>query len=184
MQKLLILDRDGVINHDSDDFVKSPDEWKPIKGSLEAIARLNQAEYWVVIITNQSGLARGLFTLEDLNQIHQKMHKQLANVNGRIEAIFFCPHSDKENCTCRKPRSGLFKDLANRLSISLNNVPAVGDSLRDLQAANAVGAMPVLVLTGKGQQTLHHIKEFHSKFDRIPVYENLAAFVDELLENS
>jgi len=183
MPKLVILDRDGVINHDSDEFIKSPDEWKPIEGSLEAIARLNQAEYWVVIITNQSGLARGLFTLDDLNQIHQKMHNQLAEVNGRIEAIFFCPHSNKENCTCRKPRPGLFQDLANRLGTPLNNVLAVGDSLRDLQAANAVGAMPILVLTGKGQQTLHHIKEFDSKFNSVPVYKNLAAFVDELLEN-
>ncbi len=177
MPKLVILDRDGVINQDSDEYIKSPDEWKPIEGSLEAIARLNQAEYRVVVITNQSGLARGLFMLDDLNQIHQKMHQQLAEVNGRIEAIFFCPHSNKENCNCRKPRTGLFQELANCLGIPLTNVPAVGDSLRDLQAASAVGAQPILVLTGKGRQTLR-MKE---KLYNIPVYDNLAAFVDNFL---
>ncbi len=177
MPKLVILDRDGVINQDSDEYIKSPDEWKPIEGSLEAIARLNQAEYRVVVITNQSGLARGLFMLDDLNQIHQKMHKQLAEVNGRIEAIFFCPHSNKENCNCRKPRTGLFQELANCLGIPLTNVPAVGDSLRDLQAASAVGAQPILVLTGKGRQTLRLKEELYN----IPVYDNLAAFVDSFL---
>ncbi|MCK5525036.1 MAG: D-glycero-beta-D-manno-heptose 1,7-bisphosphate 7-phosphatase [Thiomargarita sp.] len=177
MPKLVILDRDGVINQDSDEYIKSPDEWKPIEGSLEAIARLNQAEYRVVVITNQSGLARGLFMLDDLNQIHQKMHEQLAEVNGRIEAIFFCPHSNKENCNCRKPRTGLFQELANCLGIPLTNVPAVGDSLRDLQAASAVGAQPILVLTGKGRQTLRMKEELYN----IPVYDNLAAFVDSFL---
>jgi D-glycero-D-manno-heptose 1,7-bisphosphate phosphatase len=177
MPKLVILDRDGVINQDSDEYIKSPDEWKPIEGSLEAIARLNQAEYRVVVITNQSGLARGLFMLDDLNQIHQKMHEQLAEVNGRIEAIFLCPHSNKENCNCRKPRTGLFQELANCLGIPLTNVPAVGDSLRDLQAASAVGAQPILVLTGKGRQTLRLKEELYN----IPVYDNLAAFVDSFL---
>ncbi len=177
MPKLVILDRDGVINQDSDEYIKSPDEWKPIEGSLEAIARLNQAEYRVVVITNQSGLARGLFMLDDLNQIHQKMHEQLAEVNGRIEAIFFCPHSNKENCNCRKPRTGLFQELANCLGIPLTNIPAVGDSLRDLQAASAVGAQPILVLTGKGRQTLRLKEELYN----IPVYDNLAAFVDNFL---
>jgi D-glycero-D-manno-heptose 1,7-bisphosphate phosphatase len=127
MPKLVILDRDGVINEDSDDFIKSPDEWQPIPGSLEAITRLNQANYRVVIATNQSGLARGLFTPDDLNQIHQKMLHQLENVGGIIDAIFFCPHAPNQDCKCRKPRPGLFYDLANRLSISLTNVPVVGD---------------------------------------------------------
>jgi D-glycero-D-manno-heptose 1,7-bisphosphate phosphatase len=184
MPKLIILDRDGVINHDSDEFIKSPDEWKPIKGSLEAIARLNQAEYRVVVITNQSGLSRGLFTLDILNQIHQEMYKQLADVNGRIEAIFFCPHSNKENCKCRKPRSALFHNLSNRLGIPLDDVPAVGDSLRDLQAARSVDAKPILVLTGKGQQTLRQMEKFDNVFDDVPVYDNLAAFVDNLLDES
>ncbi|OQW93685.1 MAG: D-glycero-beta-D-manno-heptose-1,7-bisphosphate 7-phosphatase, partial [Beggiatoa sp. IS2] len=117
--QLIILDRDGVINHDSDEYIKSPEEWKPIAGSLEAIARLNQAGYRVVIATNQSGLTRGLFTLDDLHEIHSKMLKQLADAGGAIEAIFFCPHSQKDNCSCRKPRPGLFYDIANRLGISL-----------------------------------------------------------------
>ncbi|MDM8561269.1 D-glycero-beta-D-manno-heptose 1,7-bisphosphate 7-phosphatase [Candidatus Parabeggiatoa sp. HSG14] len=176
--QLIILDRDGVINHDSDEYIKSPDEWQPIPGSLEAIARLNQGGYRVVIITNQSGLARGLFTLDDLNQIHSKMLKQLSNIGGTIEAIFFCPHGDKENCRCRKPRPGMFYDLNNRLSIGLVNVPAIGDSLRDLQAAKTVNAQPILVLTGKGQQTLINIKGIMD----VPVYNNLATFVDNLLE--
>lgn len=178
MQKLIILDRDGVINYDSDDFIKTPDEWQPIPGSMEAITRLNQAGYRIVIITNQSGLSRGLFTLDDLNQIHNKMYKQLADMGGTIEAIFFCPHGDKENCKCRKPRPGLFHELANRLGISLENVPVVGDSLRDLQAALASGAKPVLVLTGNGESTLSQLEGF----DDVPVYNNLATFVDSWLE--
>lgn len=177
MPKLVILDRDGVINHDSDEFIKSASEWEPIPGSLEAIARLNQADYRVVVVTNQSGLARGLFTLDDLNQIHQKMHKRLSEVGGTIEAIFFCPHCNKDNCQCRKPRSGLFDEIAKRLGISLTNVPAVGDSLRDLQAASAAGAKPILVLTGKGQRTIHNMKGF----ENAPVYNDLAAVVDNLL---
>jgi D-glycero-D-manno-heptose 1,7-bisphosphate phosphatase len=177
MPKLVILDRDGVINEDSDEFIKSPDEWQPIPGSLEAITRLNQANYRVVIATNQSGLARGLYTLDDLNQIHQKMIYQLENVGGIIDAIFFCPHAPNQECKCRKPRPGLFYDLANRLSISLTNVPVVGDSLRDLQAAIAAGAQPCLVLTGKGQQTLTQMEGFND----VPIYDDLAGFVDDLL---
>ncbi len=179
MPKLLILDRDGVINYDSDEYIKSPDEWQPIPGSLEAIARLNQAGFRVAVATNQSGLARGLFTFDALNQIHQKMHKLLSELGGTIEAIFFCPHSDKDNCTCRKPRPGLFQSIAKRLGISLTNVLAVGDSLRDLQAASAAGATPILVLTGKGQRTLNNL----AKFQNVPVYKDLAAVVDDLLED-
>jgi D-glycero-D-manno-heptose 1,7-bisphosphate phosphatase len=178
--KLIILDRDGVINYDSDEFIKSPDEWQPIPGSLEAIARLNQGGYRVVVITNQSGLARGLFTLDDLNQIHSKMHKQLSNIGGTIEAIFFCPHGNKENCRCRKPRPGMFYDLSNRLSMGLASVPAVGDSLRDLQAAKSVDARPILVLTGKGQQTSSNMEGIMD----VPVYDNLATFVDNLLDDN
>ncbi|MCK5719533.1 MAG: D-glycero-beta-D-manno-heptose 1,7-bisphosphate 7-phosphatase [Thiomargarita sp.] len=181
MLKLIILDRDGVINEDSDNFIKSPNEWQAIPGSLEAISRLNQAKYRVIVMTNQSGLSRGLFTLDDLNNIHQKMHKQLADANGRIESIFFCPHSNKENCQCRKPRPGMFHALMNRLNIPLNNLPVVGDSLRDLQAAEAVSAKPILVLTGKGEKTATKL----DKFSDIPIYKNLAEFVDDfLLENN
>lgn len=152
--KLIILDRDGVINMDSDHFIKSPDEWKPIPGSLEAIARLNQAAYRVVVATNQSGVGRGLFDMAMLNAIHTKMHKAAAKVGGRIDAVFYCPHAADAKCACRKPLSGMFLEIAERFDSSLAAVPAVGDSLRDLQAAAAVGARPLLVLTGKGEKTL------------------------------
>ncbi len=181
MQKIVILDRDGVINYDSDEYIKCPDEWEPLPGSLEAIVRLNQAEYKVVIITNQSGIARGLFTLDDLNQIHNKMYKQLSDIGGAIDAIFFCPHSDQENCSCRKPCPGLFHEFANRFSVRLTNVPAVGDSLRDLQAAAVSGAQPVLVRTGKGLQTLNS-SDMEGVEDTL-VYDDLAAFVDSFLED-
>ena len=151
--KLVILDRDGVINFDSDAFIKSPDEWRPIPGSLEAIARLNQAGYQVVVATNQSGIGRGLFDMATLNAIHKKMHEAVFHAGGRIEAIFFCPHSAEAHCQCRKPRTGMFVDISERFNMALKGVPAVGDSLRDLQAAANVGAQPVLVLTGKGAKT-------------------------------
>jgi D-glycero-D-manno-heptose 1,7-bisphosphate phosphatase len=151
--KLIILDRDGVINFDSDQFIKSPDEWKPIPGSLEAIARLNQAGYRVVVATNQSGIGRGLFDMPTLNAIHNKMHKALALVGGRIDAIFFCPHTSEAECTCRKPKSGMIEEIAVRYGANLKGVPAVGDSLRDLEAAVRVEAQPYLVLTGKGAKT-------------------------------
>jgi D-glycero-D-manno-heptose 1,7-bisphosphate phosphatase len=151
--KLAILDRDGVINQDSAAYIKSPDEWKPIPGSLEAIARLNQAGYRVVVATNQSGVGRGLFEMATLNAIHDKMHRALALVGGRVDAVFFCPHAQDAGCACRKPKPGLLEEIASRLNVSLTNVPAIGDALRDLQAAAAVGAAPILVLTGKGAIT-------------------------------
>ncbi len=151
--KLIILDRDGVINFDSDQFIKSPEEWKPIPGSLEAIARLNQADYRVVVATNQSGVARGLFDMPTLNAIHDKMHKACALVGARIEAVFFCPHGPEADCPCRKPRHGMLEEIASRYNVSLAGVPAIGDSLRDLEAAVKIGAQPILVLTGKGTQT-------------------------------
>lgn len=153
--KLIILDRDGVINLDSDHFIKTPDEWKPIPGSLEAIARLNQAGYRVVVATNQSGIGRGLFDMVVLNTIHTKMYKALAQVGGRIDALFYCPHAAETKCACRKPLPGMFLDIAARFNVQLSAVPAVGDSLRDLQAAAAVGAAPMLVKTGKGTATLN-----------------------------
>jgi D-glycero-D-manno-heptose 1,7-bisphosphate phosphatase len=152
--KLIILDRDGVINYDSADYIKSPAEWKPIPGSLEAIARLNQAGYHVVVATNQSGIGRGLFDVATLNAIHEKMHKALGLAGGRIDAVFFCPHTQDTDCDCRKPKPGLLEDIAHRFNTELTGVPVIGDSLRDLQAAAAVGAQPVLVLTGKGERTV------------------------------
>ena len=151
--KLIILDRDGVINHDSASYIKSPEEWKPIPGSLEAIALLNQAGYQVVIATNQSGVSRGLFEMATLNAIHDKMHRALGQIGGRVDAIFFCPHANDAGCNCRKPKPGLLEEIARRFKVSLKDVPSIGDSLRDLEASVAVGAQPILVLTGKGKKT-------------------------------
>ena len=152
--KLIILDRDGVINFDSDKFIKSPDEWKPIPGSLEAVARLSQNGFRVVIASNQSGVGRGLFDMGALNAIHSKMHKALAQFGGRVDAVFFCPHAADSQCACRKPETGMFNQIAERFHVELEGVPAIGDSLRDLQAAAAVGCLPMLVQTGKGKKTL------------------------------
>lgn len=174
---MIILDRDGVINQDSDHFIKSPAEWKPIPGSLEAIARLNRAGYRVVVATNQSGVGRGLFDMSMLNTIHARMHKALAQVGGRIEAVFFCPHTADEQCACRKPRPGMFLEIAERFDLSLAGVPAVGDSVRDLQAASAVGAAPILVLTGKGRLSLAS----GLVMDDVAVVDDLAAAVDRIL---
>ncbi|MDX9885853.1 D-glycero-beta-D-manno-heptose 1,7-bisphosphate 7-phosphatase [Thauera sp.] len=151
--KLIILDRDGVINVDSDQFIKSPDEWKPIPGSLEAIARLNQWGWRVVVASNQSGVGRGLFGMDTLNAINDKMVRSLAQVGGRLDAIFFCPHAADSTCDCRKPKPGLLLQIGERFNVDLAGVPVVGDSLRDLQAAVAAGAKPYLVLTGKGEIT-------------------------------
>jgi D-glycero-D-manno-heptose 1,7-bisphosphate phosphatase len=177
---LIILDRDGVINHDSDEFIKSPVEWEPIEGSLEAIAKLNHAGYRVVVITNQSGIARGLLDIDTLSRIHSKMRRMLAQQGGKLEAILYCPHGPGEGCDCRKPLDGAFHELAHRLRIDLSNVPAVGDSLRDIQAALSVGARPILVKTGKGEKTLAD----PALPEGIPVYDDLAAAVDALLETN
>jgi D-glycero-D-manno-heptose 1,7-bisphosphate phosphatase len=152
--KLIVLDRDGVINRDSDQFIKVPEEWRPIPGSLEAIARLNHAGFRVVVATNQSGIGRGLFDMATLNAIHEKMHKALALVGGRIDALFYCPHTADSDCQCRKPKMGMLTEIGLRFGIEMTGVPCVGDSERDLQAAEAVGAQPMLVLTGKGEKTL------------------------------
>lgn len=148
--KLVILDRDGTINEDRDDFVKSADEWVPVPGALEAIARLNHAGWHTVIATNQSGLARGLFDMAALNATHMRMNRELAAFGGRIDAVFFCPHAPDDGCTCRKPMPGLFTMIGERYGLDLGETHAVGDSLRDLQASAAAGCMPHLVRTGKG----------------------------------
>lgn len=151
--KLVILDRDGTINQDSDQYIKSPAEWKPIAGSLEGIARLTQGGWRIVVATNQSGIARGLFDMATLNAIHAEMHRAVNQAGGRIDAIFFCPHAADSNCECRKPKPGLLREIASRLDVELKGVPVIGDSMRDLEAAAAVGAQPYLVLTGKGRKT-------------------------------
>ncbi len=182
--KLIILDRDGVINQDSDAFIKSANEFIPVPGSLEAIAKLNHAGYAVMVATNQSGLARGLFTISDLNDIHDKLRHLLSGVSGHIDDILFCPHGPDDNCDCRKPKPGMLKAIAERCQTTLDAVPTVGDSLRDLQAAQAVGAQPVLVKTGKGTKTIEAISKLPrgSKLSSTPVYDNLAHYVDTLLE--
>lgn len=174
---LIILDRDGVINKDSDDYIKSPSEWEPIPGSLAAISKLNQNGYRVVVVTNQSGIGRKLFTIEDLNAIHLKMNTYLSQYGGVIDAIFFCPHIPRDNCNCRKPKPGLYNDVSERLRMSLSKVFCIGDKMTDIRAIQSAGGKPVLVRTGKGQ----------SEIDQelvpagIPIYDNLAAFVDELV---
>ncbi len=174
--KLIVLDRDGVINYDSVRFIKTPDEWRAIPGSLEAIASLNQRGHRVVVATTQSGIGRGLLDIATFNAINDKMTRQLAQVGGRIDAIFFCPHAADAHCECRKPKAGMLREIARRFGTDLKGAPAVGDSLRDLQAAHEVGAQLILVTTGKGKLTL--------KEGGLPegteVYEDLADFARRL----
>ncbi len=177
--KLIVLDRDGVINEDSDDYIKSADEWVPIPGSAEAIASLSQAGYSVVVATNQSGLARGLFDITDLHEIHKKMHQHVNQAGGRIDAIFFCPHGPADDCDCRKPKPGMLRSAMEHLNTDMARVPVVGDSLRDLQAGMAVGAMPILVLTGKGTKTLESNAGIEG---HVAIYDDLASFAAQLLK--
>jgi D-glycero-D-manno-heptose 1,7-bisphosphate phosphatase len=176
--KLIILDRDGVINFDSAAFIKGPEEWKPIPGSLEAIARLTQEGYRVVIATNQSGISRGLFDMATLNAVNAKMHKMVSQAGGRIEAIFYCPDTAESDSPYRKPKPGMFVEIGERFATPLEGVPAVGDSLRDLEAAAAAKAQPILVLTGKGAKTL----ETGGLPEGTQVYPDLAAVAAALSE--
>ncbi len=174
--KLIILDRDGVINKDSTDYIKSPEEWQPIPGSLAAIAKLTQAGYTVTVATNQSGVARGYYDLATLARIHQKMQALVTAAGGKIDSIFFCPHGPDDQCLCRKPKPGLFQQIAEHYQISLQGVPAVGDSLRDLEAATAMQCKPYLVLTGNGQSTRLKLSNFDPHF----IFPDLAAIADVL----
>jgi D-glycero-D-manno-heptose 1,7-bisphosphate phosphatase len=178
MNRHIILDRDGVINADSDDFIKTPEEWIPLEGSLEAIARLNQAGYLVGVATNQSGIGRGLFDLPTLNAMHQKMYQMLAKLGAHVDMIAFCPHLPEDRCDCRKPQAGLYQALAKRWDVSLEGLVVIGDSLRDLQAAQAVEASPILVKTGKGEKTLKQLPPDHG----IPVFDDLYQAIDALLK--
>lgn len=175
--KLVILDRDGVINYDSDQFVKTPAEWKAMPGSLEAIARLTQAGYRVVVATNQSGIGRGLFDMDTLNAIHEKMHRAVQAAGGRIDAVFYCPHAADSKCECRKPRPGMFKRIGACFNADLSHSYSVGDSLRDLQAATAAGSRPILVLTGKGELT----RDEGQLPEGTLIVADLAAAVDHIL---
>ena len=175
--KLVVLDRDGVINESRDEVIKTADDFIPLEGSYEAISALCQHDYRVVVITNQSGIARGLITIDEVNAVHERMQQAVASHGGRIDAILLCPHKPDDDCACRKPRPGMLHDLMERLGIELNGVPLVGDSLRDLQTAMVVGATPVLVKTGHGERTLEENKHL----DNVEVYENLFEFAEKLI---
>lgn len=182
--RIVVVGRDGVINRDSEDCIRSPAEWEPLPGSLEAIARLCHADYRVVVMTNQPGIAGGRLTLNALNRIHQKMLGQLHALGGEIDAIFFCPHGPGDGCQCRKPLPGLFLDLQQRLKCNLNGVDAVGDSLQDLQAARAAQANPVLVRTGKGLGTEAALASGADagEVGGVAIHDDLAGYVESLRE--
>jgi len=181
--KLLLLDRDGVINHESTDFIKSPDEWRPIKGSLEAIAGLSQAGYNIVIITNQSGIGRGLLSADMLAEIHVRMIDHIQQHGGKIHGVLFCPHLPEDDCECRKPKTGLYVELADRINSSFEGVYSVGDSVRDLIAAEQAGAIPVLVKTGNGRKSLRELASLPAgQLDEPLVFDNLYKFSEALLD--
>lgn len=180
MSRMVIVDRDGVINQDSDDYIKSPDDWIPISGSLEAISRLKKAGYLVTIASNQSGLARGLYSVETLQQIHHKMERMLAVRGVSVDGIFYCPHGPEANCVCRKPKPGLLMQIAHQFDIDLSTTPFVGDSISDIQAAKMASALPVLVRTGNGEHVMHHYPEAID----VPLYDDFAHFVRDTLKKN
>jgi D-glycero-D-manno-heptose 1,7-bisphosphate phosphatase len=174
----VILDRDGVINYDSENYIKSPAEWKAIPGSLEAIAALKKSGTKVVIASNQSGLGRGYFSLKTLHEIHQKLQLELHALNTSLDGIYFCSHHPDQNCECRKPKPGLLQQISRDFSIDLQQAIVIGDSYRDIQAAKAVHAKPYLVLTGKGAQTY---QRYQQQLADVAVFDDLRAVVTELL---
>jgi len=176
--KLIVLDRDGVINYDSDDYVKSVDEWIPLPGSMEALAKLTQAGFKIAIATNQSGISRGYFTVATLDAMHQKMLTLASKAGAKIDYIAYCPHGPDDNCDCRKPLPGLIHQIEKALNMSAKGCYMVGDSLRDLQAGQAAGLVPALVLTGKGQRTLDKKNDLHGT----DVFDDLDHFVDNLIK--
>lgn len=175
--RLLILDRDGVVNHTSTTYIKEPDEWKPIDGSIEAMSQLYHANWQMVVVSNQSAIGRGLLTLENLYAIHSKMENLLNETGARIEAFFFCPHLPETRCGCRKPQPGLLLQIERRFGINLKGIPFVGDSDKDIEAARQVGARPMLVLTGNGQRT----QETMADLGDVEVFADLAAVAEHLL---
>jgi D-glycero-D-manno-heptose 1,7-bisphosphate phosphatase len=179
MQKqLIILDRDGVINHDSDHYIKSPQEWLPIEGSLEAIATLNKAGYTIAIATNQSGIGRGFYTVATLDAMHYKLHQLLRPLGGKVDHIEYCPHRPDDHCACRKPKAGMLKTIANKFAVKPRDIVMVGDSIGDYYAAINAGMSFVLVKTGKGERTL----ATGALPQHISVYANLSVYIDFLLK--
>ncbi len=181
-KSLIILDRDGVINIDSPEYIKKPEEWLPIEGSYQAIAKLCHAGFSVVIATNQAGINRRLFSFEYLHAIHSKMIDALSQYGGTIDAIFICPHKPDDYCKCRKPKPGLFLEIQSRFQIDLKNVKVIGDSHRDLVAANVAGAIPCLVRTGNGGKTIDEHKKGIKKFPlQTKIYKDLSDAVEKIL---
>jgi D-glycero-D-manno-heptose 1,7-bisphosphate phosphatase len=177
--KLVILDRDGTINHERDDYIKSSEEWVPLPGAMEAIARLNHAGWHVVVATNQSGIGRGLFDMAALNAMHAKMHQLLAKQGGRVDAVFFCPHTPEDQCTCRKPQPGLFNMIGERFGVSLDGVPMVGDLPRDVLAAQSVGCEPHLVRTGQAASMSEtELIELRRQVPGLTIHPDLSSFAD------
>ncbi len=179
--KLIVLDRDGVINAESADYVRDADEWHPLPGSLEAIARLHAAGYRIVVVTNQAGIGRGIMSEDAVLRVHERMLEEVKRAGGAIASIQYCPHSPDQGCDCRKPEPGMLRNVEREFGCSLRDVPFVGDKSSDIGAARAVGARPVLVLTGYGKGTLAKLREA-GEFDDVAVYPDLATFVSELLE--
>jgi D-glycero-D-manno-heptose 1,7-bisphosphate phosphatase len=180
--KLIIVGRDGILNRYRDDHVKAPEEWEPIPGALEALARLNQAGWHAVVATNQSGIGRGMIDMASVNAVHAQMHRQAQDAGARIDAVFFCPHTPEDQCECRKPKPGMMRDIAARYGVSLSDVPMVSDTLRDLQAAQAAGCEPHLVLSGRAAEASE--AERARWLEAVPsarVHANLVALADHLL---
>ena len=175
--KLLILNRDGVINEEPDEYVTSPSEWHAMPGSLEAITRANSAGFHVVVASNQPGLGQGRFDIDALSAIHQKLFRELSATGGHIDAIFLCPHTPLVKCRCRKPQPGMLLEIGARFHTDLRDVPVIGNSMRDVQAAKAAGAQPMLVRTGKWRQTKQQARELID----VSIYENLSTAVDALV---
>lgn len=180
--KVIVLDRDGVINHDSDAYIKSKEEWIAIDGSLEAIARLNHGGYTVVVASNQSGLARELFDIEALTAMHKKMDEELLKVGGHIDAVFYCPHGPDDACDCRKPKPGMLLEIGQRFNVPLKEVIFIGDSVSDMKAASNAHAKPMLVRTGKGIKAEMILQAECKQSKLVPVFDNLASAVEAILQ--
>jgi D-glycero-D-manno-heptose 1,7-bisphosphate phosphatase len=178
--KVIVLDRDGVINHDSDAYIKSAEEWRPIEGSLEAIARLNHSGYTVAVASNQSGLARGYFDIEALIDMHKKMDDMLAKIGGRVDAIFYCPHGPDDGCSCRKPRPGMLLEIGQRFNVPLEEVVFIGDSVTDIKTASNALAKAMLVRTGKGRKAEKILQV--EPGESVPVFDDLASAVTSILQ--